>query len=186
MMTELQKIQRAKMYVDELANGVNPLTGFRISEDEIVRDDRVIACLEYISEILDINIKKWDSETVIQGREEQLVFITEEQKTQLRINVGACNTGSLVNEINRVISQNGTKKITGIWINDWLESVGLLARNGFGNRIASSSGREIGITSELKNGTNYGGYYVNMFSTGAQGFVYENIDTIIDYHYNGR
>lgn len=185
-MTELQKIQRAKMYVDNLANGVNPLTGFRLSEDEIVRDDRVIACLEYISEVLEINIRKWDTETAVQGREEQIIFITEEQKSQLRINYGPCTTVNMVNEINRVIEQNGSKKINGIWINDWLESIGMLARNGFGNRIASPSGREIGITSELKNGPNYGEYYVNMFSTGAQGFVYENLDMIIDYHYNGR
>ncbi len=185
-MTELQKIQRAKMYIDNLANGINPITGFRISDDETVRDDRVIACFEYISEILDINIQKWDEETAVRSHQEQLVFITDEQKSQLRINYGPCTTVSMVNEINRVLQQNGFGRITGIWINDWLESRGLLARNGFGNRIASSSGHEIGITSELKNGSNYGEYYVNMFSVGAQGFIYENLDTIIDYHYNGR
>lgn len=185
-MTELQKIQRAKMYVDYLANGVNPLTGFRVSEDETVRDDRVVACLEYISEILEINMRNWDSDQSVRVHEEQMVSVSGEQIQQLRINYGSCTVVNMVNEINRVLAQNGPKKITGIWINDWLESRGLLARNGFGNRIPSPSGREIGITSELRNGSNYGKYYVNMFSVGAQGFIYENLDMIIDYHYNGR
>ncbi len=184
-MTELQKIQRAKMYVDKLVNGINPLTGFRLSDDETVRDDRVIACFEYISEVLEINIRNWDSENAVKGLEEQLVFMTEEQKLQLRISYGPCTVTNMVNEINRVLEQNGSKKINGIWINDWLESIGMLTKNGFGNRIASPNGREIGIISELKNGSNYGEYYVNMFSVGAQGFIYENLDRIIDYHYNG-
>lgn len=33
-----------------------------------------------------------------------------------------------MNEINRVIADNGTKKMQAAWINDWLESIGMICK----------------------------------------------------------
>lgn len=55
-MKEIEKLRQAKLYIDKLTNGVNPFTGAYISEDEIMRDSRIISCFEYISQVLDENI----------------------------------------------------------------------------------------------------------------------------------
>lgn len=35
-MTELETIQRAKMYMDKLANGINPIDDTRVPEDDTI------------------------------------------------------------------------------------------------------------------------------------------------------
>ena len=40
-MTELEMINRAKTYIDKLANGVNPLTDEPVSENDIVNNVRI-------------------------------------------------------------------------------------------------------------------------------------------------
>ncbi len=40
-MTESEIMERAKMYIDKLANGVNPLDDTTLSEDDIVNNVRI-------------------------------------------------------------------------------------------------------------------------------------------------
>lgn len=35
-MTELEKIERAKMYMDKLANGINPIDGTMAPDDDLI------------------------------------------------------------------------------------------------------------------------------------------------------
>lgn len=185
-MNELQKMLRAKMYMDKLVNGINPLTGFRLNAGDIVKDDRVIACFEYISEVLQRNIEDFDSNYTTSRRTQQKPFMTDDQYAQIRVSYEPVLLIDIANEINRVIKDNDTKKILGVWINDWLESREMLMKNAFGNRIATDLGNRVGIKSELRNDSMNGDYYVNLFSDSAQRYVYDNFENIIEYHYNGR
>ncbi len=40
-MTELETLQRAKMYVDKLANGINPLTDQPVDEGDVINHVRI-------------------------------------------------------------------------------------------------------------------------------------------------
>lgn len=51
-MTELEIIVRAQMYLEKLANGVNPLTGQEVPENDVVNEIRIARCLFYTSGIL--------------------------------------------------------------------------------------------------------------------------------------
>lgn len=51
-MTELETMKRAKMYIDKLANGINPLDNTNVSEDDIINNVRISRCFFYISNIL--------------------------------------------------------------------------------------------------------------------------------------
>ena len=51
-MTELEIMQRAKMYVDKLANGINPLTDQPAPEGDTVNQVRISRCLFYVSDVL--------------------------------------------------------------------------------------------------------------------------------------
>ena len=51
-MTELETMQRAKMYLDKLANGINPLTDQPASDSDCINQVRISRCLFYVSDLL--------------------------------------------------------------------------------------------------------------------------------------
>ncbi len=51
-MTELEIMQRAKNYLDKLAQGMDPLTDREVSEDDIINNVRISRCLFYAADIL--------------------------------------------------------------------------------------------------------------------------------------
>ena len=51
--TDQEIMQRAKLYIDKLANGINPLTDEPLREDDIVNNVRISRCLFYVSGVLE-------------------------------------------------------------------------------------------------------------------------------------
>mgnify|MGYP003323203687 CR=1 FL=1 len=51
-MTELEKIEYAKSFMDKLANGINPLDDTPVPEGDIVNHVRLSRCFFYVSDIL--------------------------------------------------------------------------------------------------------------------------------------
>ncbi len=51
-MEEVEKMLHAKKYIDQLANGINPLTGEAVAEDDIVNNVRLSRCFFYVSDLL--------------------------------------------------------------------------------------------------------------------------------------
>lgn len=51
-MTELETLERAKMYMEKLANGINPIDGSVIPDEEIVNNVRLSSCFFYVSDVL--------------------------------------------------------------------------------------------------------------------------------------
>ena len=43
-MTELEKIERAKIYMDKLANGINPIDDSIIPDEDIINNVRLSRC----------------------------------------------------------------------------------------------------------------------------------------------
>ena len=52
-MTELETMQRAKMYLDKLAQGIDPISGQEIPNDSVLNNVRLARCFFYVSGILD-------------------------------------------------------------------------------------------------------------------------------------
>ena len=57
-MTELEKIEYAKTFIDKLANGINPLDDTAIPENDIVNNVRLSRCFFYVSTILQKEIDR--------------------------------------------------------------------------------------------------------------------------------
>ena len=51
-MTELEKIEYTKAFIDKLANGINPLDDTPIPEGDIANNVRLSRCFFYVSDIL--------------------------------------------------------------------------------------------------------------------------------------
>lgn len=51
-MTETELMQRAKTYIDKLANGINPLDDTVIDDSDVINNVRLSRCLFYVSDVL--------------------------------------------------------------------------------------------------------------------------------------
>ena len=51
-MTELETLERAKMYMEKLANGVNPIDGTMIPDEDVVNNVRLSRCFFYVADVL--------------------------------------------------------------------------------------------------------------------------------------
>lgn len=51
-MTELEKIEYTKGFVDKLAEGINPIDGTLIAEGDLLNNVRISRCMYYVSDIL--------------------------------------------------------------------------------------------------------------------------------------
>ena len=90
-MSEIDKLRRAKLYMDKLSGGVDPNSGMRVHEDDIVRDSRVIACFEYISRVLEWEIESFENRPAAPEKQRRRqVFINDDQFSQLQLNYGEC------------------------------------------------------------------------------------------------
>lgn len=51
-MTELEKVQRAKMYMEKLANGINPIDDTMAPEEDIINHVRLSRCFFFVADML--------------------------------------------------------------------------------------------------------------------------------------
>lgn len=117
------------------------------------------------------------------NNQKNLFFLTDEQKLQLKTAENSL-ISDIANNLNVFASENNVKKITAVWITDWLLETGMLTKNDEGNRIATPKGNEIGIIAVPKTSQDGRTYFTNLYSENAQRYIYDNIENIIDFHYN--
>lgn len=176
MENEISKLQWAKMFMDYLANGIDPVSNTDVDEGTL-HNEQVISCFRYISDVLDRNI--YEAEMIIKKNGD--FYITEEQLAELKTYPYNCKVSELANEINRAAEGNNTKKFLAAWINDWLEAEGYLRQSDLKSRIAAEKGEQLGISSEYRKSDNGNEYYINFYTEQAQIFVFSHLDEIIKY-----
>lgn len=181
-MTELEKMELAKGYLDKMANGLNPLTGEKTEEFDMINNVKISRCLFYVSDVLRQVIENGGTVQHKSERNRKRFYITDEQKTMLTINEPNCYVRDIAAEINRVTQQNDTRCIQPVWITSWLVGIGMLEIVD-GKKQATKQGNEIGITSEQRYSAKIGMYLANIYAPSAQTFIFDNIDAIVSMHY---
>ena len=174
MSDEIVKMKRAKMYVDYLISGVDPVDKENI-DLETFQNERVIACFKYISKVLERDIYIMENKT---SRSHIEFFISDEQIRELKPTSFSRKISDIADEINKVTATNGTKKISGARINDWLEDQGYLCKSDLKSRMATDAGKSIGIISERAQRATGEEYYANRYTTEAQEFIIQHLKEI--------
>lgn len=64
MLTEKEKMQRAKVYMLKLSAGINPIDDSNMDNDTILKNERLSKCFAYVAEVLDGVINGKSSEQV--------------------------------------------------------------------------------------------------------------------------
>lgn len=177
MNNEIIKMKRAKMYVDYLINGIDPVDNENI-DSETFKNERVVACFKYISEVLERDIYSMENKT---SRSNTEFYITDEQIQELKPTSFSRKMSDIADDINKATVSNDTKKISGAKINDWLEDQGYLCKSDLKSRMATDAGKNIGIISERAQRATGEEYYANRYTTEAQEFIIQHLKEIAVY-----
>lgn len=183
-MTELEKMEYAKSFMDKLANGINPLDGSPIPEEDLANNVRLSRCFFYVSDVLRQVIENGGVRPAPVSKPRKKGFsLTEEELSRLQISERPLTVSEIANRINDLIDPETTKKTSAVALNQWLVELHLLEAvaqpDGKNRRLPTAQGRELGIFTEEKVGQ-YGTYISVLFSPSAQQFLYDHIQAWAD------
>lgn len=182
-MTELEIMERAKMYVDKMANGIDPISDTPVREDDCINQVRISRCLFYISDVLRKLIENGGSVEKPRKTKKDEFHITKEQLAAFRPSDAPLTITELANSINALIDLESVKKLKTTAISSYLLNAGFLKEvqyeSGKVSKRPTAQGEAIGILVQERMGY-IGLYYATVFNAEAQQFVVDNIDAIIE------
>ena len=182
IMTELEKMQRAKMYIDKLANGINPIDDTAAPENDVINNDRISRCFCYVSDILRQVIENGGVVKGIKSVSKSPFFLTNEQRNQYIPTDKPITLSEITKSLNAIADLEKCKKLSYSLITAWLISIGALElRNSFDGKqkkYPTRQGVELGITNETRIGINRE-YNVVVYNKDAQLLIVDNIEAII-------
>ena len=188
-MTELETMMRARQYIESLANGKNPLTGENVKDDDIINNVRITRCLFYVSAVLQKVIDNGGEVQKVKSKKSQLeeFNLTEEQKNNLKPDKLSLSSSKITALINDQIDTEKMKKLKVTTLNSWLMSIGLLTEEttpiGKTRKVPTSDGEMLGL-SETEFTDNRGSVKYVIYNTNAQQFIFDNIDSVIEFAHN--
>ena len=181
-MTELEMINRAKTYIDKLANGVNPLTDEPVSENDIVNNVRISRCFFYISDLLRRFAEGGFPEAAKKGKKQPFI-ITEEQRKRFEFSETPISVSEIARRFNAAVNTEGAVQMRYSGITFWLIESGLLSvdrhEDGREVKLPTAAGMELGISQEVRSGAN-GSYTVVVYNENAQRYIVDSIDAILE------
>lgn len=177
-MTELEIMQRAKMYMDKLAQGIDPITDEEVPEDSVLNNVRLARCFFYVSGVLDQVIANGGKVNKTQGS----FFITEEELSRVKPAQEPILISQLVELVMNGIQDPERKKLSATTITNWLIVKGFLQKqespDGKSKRLPTPAGEQLGLTVRTREGQ-YGTYQAVYYSQGAQQFILDHLRDIL-------
>lgn len=183
-MTELEKIERAKMYMDKLANGINPIDESRAPDEDIINNVRLSRCFFYVSDILRQVIENGGIGVKEKPKKEkkQPLHIPFEKRSLFAFSERPIPASEIARRINDLSDSEKMQKLSYNKITNWLTEIGILAhvtKEGKRTKHPTAAGFEIGLSIEDRDG-NKGPYQVVVYNLNAQHFIVDNLDALIE------
>ena len=183
-MTELETIERAKMYLDKMANGIDPLSDKSVPETDMINQVRISRCLFFVSDVLRRVLENGGIETKQRQKQppKRPLEITAEQLSRFEPDPQGLTLSNLAKRINALIDNEDMVPLKYTAITEWLQEMGMLKTvvnaNGNNTNRPTESGNAAGIFAVDKDGPN-GPYVAVVYNAAAQQFIVDNIDALI-------
>ena len=184
-MTELEKIEYAKSFIDKLANGINPIDDTVIKDDDVVNNVRLSRCFFYVSDILRQVIENGGTNKKKSGK---LRFeLSTEELAKFPFSNSPIAISEIAKRLNSLITKENMRKISHRDLSNWLLATGMLCEqstyDGKTTKRPTEQGSNIGISTEVRTGQR-GEYTVVVYNKEAQAFIVDNLEAIIALKYN--
>jgi len=177
-MTELETMQRAKMYLDKLAQGIDPISGQEIPNDSVLNNVRLARCFFYVSGILDQVIA--NGGRVISG--EKNFYITQEEISRLQPSQEALRITQFADRITDGVHDPARKRLKATTITNWLIEKGFLEKRvdeaGKSKRLPTAAGEQLGLSVREMQGKT-GPFQAVYYGTNAQRFILDHLMDIL-------
>lgn len=182
-MTELETLERAKMYMEKLANGINPLDGTLIPDDEVVNNVRLSRCFFYVAGVLGQVIE--NGGTAPQKKQKKQPFVLAmEKRESFAFSETPIPVSEVTKRINDLVGEEAVSSLSYRSVRDWLTVTGFLEEvseeEGKTTKRPTAEGEQLGIKREARLGAN-GTYFVIVYDLSAQHFILDNLDAITDF-----
>lgn len=184
-MTELETMQRAKMYIDKMAQGINPINDEPANENDVINNVRISRCLFYVSDILRQVIDNGGqiSTKTKTPRSKKLPFyVSEEALDGFEFSPKPIPVSEIAARLSALVDENTYQKMNYKKIRDWLVNLEMLTEavlpNGKNTLLPTEAGISSGILTEVRNGRT-GSYTVVVYTLEAQQFIIDNLEAIL-------
>ena len=151
-MTELGKIKRAKMYMDKLANGINPIDDTAAPDEDIINQVRLSRCFFFVSDVLRQVIENGGTKpnTVGKNYPKLPLKVSLEQRNRFVYSEIPITASEIAKRVNALVNEENRQKLTYDDISAWLIEIGMLeftsALDGKRTRRPTESGIKNGIS----------------------------------------
>lgn len=178
-MTELEIMQRAKMYMDKLAQGIDPISDQEMPEDSVLNNVRLARCFFYVSGVLEQVIANGGKVVRISQKD---FFVTDEELRRVIPSQEPIRITQFADRIMNAINDPDRKKLKATTITNWLIEKGFMSKqaqaDGKPKRLPTAMGEQIGLTVKLREGQ-YGTYQAVFYSEEAQRFLLDHLQEIL-------
>ena len=181
-MNEIELIARAKLYIDKMANGIDPLTDSPVTENDTLNKVRVSRCLFFVSDVLRRVLENGGIDPA-RGKKQLSAFkLDPEQAARFGYSSMPLRITEIVNHINSLIDTDCMKKLRSSDITGWLVEIGLLENmrtsGGRESKRPTDRGRQMGISTEFRDMGNYA-YEAVVYDINAQHFIIDNLGAAV-------
>lgn len=177
MVTEIDKLKRAKDYMVKLADGVDPIDGEQLPDDTVLNNERLSRCFAYVAEVLQ---KVIDSGGKGLGWQRPF-YITPEEIKRVRLSDEPIPVSAFVQAVNDAVGDLGRKKLSHNVVTKWLAEQGYLQVVQDDDRKThkelTQKSAKLGITSEQRTGQS-GTYTAILYNRRAQQLLLDNLPSI--------
>ena len=179
-MTELETMQRAKMYMDKLAQGIDPITNQEVPEDSVLNNVRLARCFFYVSDVLGKVIANGGAVGQIS---KTLDFaITPEQLASVQVSDYPIRVTEFTEALYQAVNNPTMKKLNTTKITEWLILKGLMMKetgtDGKIHRVPTDRGLQMGMSTRLRQSRD-GEYQAVYYNRNMQQFLLDNLSAIL-------
>lgn len=181
-MTDSERMKYAHIYISKLAKGINPLDDSAIVCNDVINNEHISRCFEYVANVLgkvcngDYFLKRKLRETA------------PPDVSHLLKNFKFCHEGLLVNELCARINSaknEGSVRVSNVAVKSWLVRNGLVeyveTEDGQKRTYPTVKGEKFGVYAETREGY-HGKYTAIMMNGDAQRVVIKNVPIILQEH----
>ena len=178
-MTELETMQRAKMYLDKLSQGIDPITGSEVPAGDLLNNVRICRCLHYVSGVLEQVIANGG----VVGKREGTPFVIDRRKMAgIRLTQNPVSLTEFTGNIVAGMGDPNMKRPSPKAITGWLTEKGLMELTtdpeGKQRRLPTEAGIRAGLSTAQRTGQN-GAYLAVYYDANIQRLILDHLEEIL-------